>query len=197
MLDTHGRKHVQPFLDRVADLFIKVGFSADRVTVMAFAVGVLSALMVCLDRYWLAVALQWFSGVMDAVDGTIARKTGSSSNPLGVLLDVVFDRIVEILLLLAIMYTEPELAAYVAVVLSAIIISMTIFLTVGAAAKNISNKSFYYQAGVAERTEGFIMLSLAILLHGYRAIVLLVFAAMILFTAGQRFAEAARLFKES
>ena len=196
MLDTNGRKYVQPFLDIIADLLIKWEVSADGVTIAAFVTGALSAFLVCLHWYWLAVALLWFSGVLDAVDGTIARKTGSSG-PLGVLLDVVFDRIVEILLLLAIIHIEPELAVYVAVVLGSIIISMTIFLTVGAAAKNNSNKSFYYQAGVAERTEGFIMLSLTVLLEGYRGIVLPAFAAMILFTAGQRFTEAVRLFKES
>ena len=195
MLDTNGRKYAQPFLDAIADVCVKAGLSANCVTTAAFAIGVLSAFAVCLHWYWLGVFLLWLSGVMDAVDGTIARKTGSSG-PLGTLLDVVFDRIVEILILLALIHVEPELAAYVAVVLGSIIISMTVFLTVGAAAQNNSNKSFYYQAGLAERTEGFIMLSLAVLLNGYRAAVLLVFAAMILFTAGQRFVEAVRIFKK-
>jgi len=193
VLDTKARKYVQPLLERIANLFIRMGVSANLATVIAFAVGVLSAGMVCLRWYWPAVAVLWLSGLLDAVDGTIARKTNTAS-PLGTLLDIVFDRIVEILQLMALIYIAPELALYVAVVLSCIIVSMTIFLTVGAAAGNSTEKSFYYQAGLAERSEGFIMITLAVLLEKYRAIVLLAFAAMILFTAVQRFIEAVRLF---
>jgi len=194
MLDTNARRYVQPLLERIANLFIRMGVSANVVTVMAFAVGVLSAGMVCLRLLWPAVAVLWVSGLLDAVDGTIARKTVTSS-PLGTLLDIVFDRIVEILQLMALIYIAPELAVYVAVVLSSIIISMTIFLTVGAATKKDSEKSFYYQPGLAERSEGFIMISLAVLLVKYRSIVLLLFAGIILFTAIQRFIEAVKLLK--
>ncbi|MDR2922085.1 MAG: CDP-alcohol phosphatidyltransferase family protein [Treponema sp.] len=197
MLDTHARKYVQPLLDRIAGLLIRMGISANAATITAFAAGVLSAGALCLRWLWPAVALLWLSGLLDAVDGTIARKTNTSS-PLGTLLDIVFDRIVEILQLLALIYIAPELALCVAVVLSCIIVSMTIFLTVGAASankrENDVKKTFYYQAGLAERSEGFIMITLAVLLEKYRAIVLLAFAAMILFTAFQRFMEAVRLF---
>ena len=194
MLDTYARKFVQPLLDRIAGIFIKLGLSANAVTVMAFVIGVLSAGAVCIRQYWPAVALLWFSGLLDAVDGTIARKTGTASS-LGTLLDIVFDRIVEILLLMALVYIMPGLALYTAAVLSCIIVSMTVFLTVGAAAKNSTKKSFYYQAGVAERSEGFIMITLAIALEEYRPIVLLAFAGIILFTAAQRFIEAVKLLK--
>ena len=194
MLDTNARKYVQPLLDSIANPLIKLRVSANAVTVTAFAIGVLSAAAVCMRWYWPAVALLWFSGLLDAVDGTIARKTGTS-DPFGALLDIVFDRIVEILHLMALICIAPELAVYVAVVLSCIIISMTIFLTVGAAAKNSTKKTFYYQAGLAERSEGFIMISLAVLLADYRIIVLLVFAGMILFTAAQRFIEAIKLLR--
>jgi len=196
MLDTKARKYIQPLLEKTADLFIKIGITANAATVTAFVIGVFSAGLVCLRLLWPAVAVLWLSGFFDAVDGTIARKTGTSS-PLGTLLDIVFDRIVEILMLMALVYIEPELALYVAVVLSSIIISMTIFLTVGAATKKESEKSFYYQPGLAERSEGFIMISLSVLLANYRSIVLLVFAGIILFTAVQRFIEAIKLLKDS
>jgi len=193
MLDTYARKFVQPLLEKIARLFVRMGISANAATIMAFITGVLSAEFVCLRLYWPAVAVLWLSGLLDAVDGTIARQTGTSS-PLGTFLDIVFDRIVEILMLMALVYVQPELALYVAVVLGSIIVSMTVFLTVGAAAKNNTEKTFYYQTGLAERSEGFIMLSLAVLLEGCRAIVLLVFAGIIMFTAVQRFIEAVKLF---
>jgi phosphatidylglycerophosphate synthase len=194
MLDTHARKYVQPVLDKTANVFIKVGFSANAVTILAFVVGLVSAVLVALRLPVVAVAVLWISGLLDAVDGTISRKTGTSS-PLGTLMDVVFDRIVEISVLMALIFIEPELAVYVAIVNATIILTMVVFLTVGATANVKSEKTFYYQAGVAERSEGFIMLSLAILIHPHRHIVLMIFAGMILFTAIQRFIEAVRLLK--
>ena len=194
MLDTRARKYVQPLLNKVADLFIKLKFTANGVTIFAFIVGLAAAIFVALNWLLAAVTILWISGLLDAVDGTISRKTNTSSS-LGTLMDIVFDRLVEIGILMALIILEPSLAVYVAIVNATIIITMVVFLTVGATAQVKTEKSFYYQAGLAERTEGFIMLSLAILLEGYRHIVLVVFAAMILFTAIQRFVEAVKILK--
>ena len=71
--------------------------------------------------------------------------------------------------------------------------SMTIFLTVGALSEKKGVKSFYYQAGVAERSEGFIFFSLMILFPGYLRIITNIFSILITVTAIQRFLEAKRL----
>jgi archaetidylinositol phosphate synthase len=196
MLDTKGRKYIQPLFEKVANFTIRWGITANQVTIVAFLVGIIAAIVVCFGNAVVGVALLWLSGFLDALDGTIARKTNSSSG-IGTLMDILFDRIVEIAMLLAIecMTTSVDIGIYISIVLSAIIISMTVFLTVGALVDKIGNKSFYYQAGLAERTEGFIMISLAAILPDFREIILVVFAAMMLFTAGQRFLEAKRILK--
>ena len=71
--------------------------------------------------------------------------------------------------------------------------SMTIFLTVGALSEKKGVKSFYYQAGVAERSEGFIFFSLMILIPSYLGIITNIFSILIIITAMQRFLEAKRL----
>ena len=71
--------------------------------------------------------------------------------------------------------------------------SMTIFLTVGALSEKKGVKSFYYQAGVAERSEGFIFFSLMILIPSYLGIITNIFSILIIITAIQRFFEAKRL----
>jgi len=201
MLDTHARKFVQPLLDKVAGAFIKLGFSANGVTILAFVVGLGSAFLLVFACPAVAIATLWLSGLLDAVDGTVARKTGTSSH-LGTVMDIVFDRIVEIGILMAFVFINPGLAVHVAIVLCTIIVSMTIFLTVGASTseavrkKNTEKKSFYYQVGLTERADGFVMLSIAMFLQAHRGTVLLIFAAMILFTAVQRFVEAVKLLKE-
>lgn len=196
MLDTRGRKYFQPLFENVANFVISKNITANQVTIMAFIIGIVAAIVVCVWNPILGIVLLWLSGFLDALDGTIARKTKSSSG-IGTLMDILFDRIVEIAMLLAIecMTTSINIGVYISLVLGSIIISMTIFLTVGALAEKSGNKSFYYQAGLAERTEGFIMISLAAVLPRFREIILIVFAAMILFTAAQRFFESKRILK--
>ena len=52
---------------------------------------------------------------------------------------------------------------------------------------------FYYQAGVVERSEGFIFFSLMILIPSYLGIITNIFSILIIITAIQRFLEAKRL----
>ncbi|MBM7615183.1 CDP-alcohol phosphatidyltransferase family protein [Alkaliphilus hydrothermalis] len=195
MLDTRARSFIQPVFEKTADLCIRCKLSANHVTIIALLVGLVPAILLHFGySAILAVSILWLSGCLDAVDGTIARKTKASS-PFGTIMDITFDRVVEIslLLVLALHYSKNP---FVFVVLAAtIIINMTIFLTVGAASDKVSEKSFYYQPGLTERTEGFIMFSLMILLPNYTDYIALIFAAMILFTSGQRFREAYRFFK--
>ena len=194
MLDTKSRKYVQPIFERLSDSLIKLKVSANQVTVAAFLVGISAAVAVYFEYYIIGVALLWISGLMDVLDGTIARKTGSTSS-LGTLMDILFDRLVEIGMLLALALIDKSLVLPVAFVLSSIIISMTIFLTVGALTEKTGYKSFYYQAGLMERTEGFIMISLAVLVSGFSGVILILFTLGILYTALQRFIEAVKMLK--
>lgn len=70
------------------------------------------------------------------------------------------------------------------------------FLTVGALTEKKGIKSFYYQAGLAERTEGFILFTLMILLPQWLLWITDVFLAVELITALQRMTEARRILKD-
>ncbi|MTH54472.1 CDP-alcohol phosphatidyltransferase family protein [Bacillus mangrovi] len=193
MLDTHGRKYVQPVIESTAAVLLKWKLSANQVTAIAFVIGVSSGLLIFLNQPVLAVIVLWLSGFLDAVDGTMARKTKPS--PWGTVMDITFDRVVEISVILGLAFAFPE-AQWVLLLLScSIIVSMTIFLTVGALSEKQGVKSFYYQAGVAERTEGFILFSLMILFSGQLIWLTLLFFAVELFTAFQRLFEAKRILK--
>jgi archaetidylinositol phosphate synthase len=195
MLDTRARKTIQPIFERSADFFIKRNISANQVTLIAFMIGLIPSVLIYFDvSSVIAISILWFSGFLDAVDGTVARKTKTSS-PFGTVMDVTFDRIVEISLIIvfSLKYSN-NLFAFILLACS-IIVSMTIFLTVGAASDKVSEKTFYYQAGLAERTEGFIMFSIMAFFPQYIDILALVFAGLILFTALQRFREAYKFFE--
>lgn len=191
MLDTYARKYVQPAVDKTADFLLKKGWSADGVTKTAFVIGLSSGIFIYLEQPALAVIALWLSGFLDVVDGTMARKTKPS--PWGTLLDISFDRLVEISVILGLAFRFPESMWALLLLSASIIVAMTVFLTVGALAEKQGEKSFYYQAGLAERTEGFILFTLMIVFSPYLTAITLFFIAVQIFTIFQRMAEAKRI----
>lgn len=188
MLDTHGRNLVRPALEAIARAAQRVGISANALTVAGMLVGVGAAALVCLGHPVLGVAVLWLSGIIDAADGTLARLTKPS--PMGAILDITFDRIVELSMITALAWIHPE-ARFELVVLAGIIaIAMSLFLSIGAAVQNVSAKSFHYAPGLGERTEAFIMLSLMILDSERLALWSWLFVGVIVFTMAQRLAHA-------
>ena len=191
MLDTNCRKFIQPFIKLGANIFIKLNITANQVTSIALIFGIASGILIYLDFPYIAIALLWFSGYLDAVDGTIARHSGST--PFGTVMDITFDRIVEISLILGLALKNPNINFLFLCLACSIIISMTIFLVTGSLTTKKSEKSFYYQPGLAERTEGFIMFSLMILFQTYLNYLTLIFIFIVLFTATQRFLEGEKI----
>ncbi|MEC3883616.1 CDP-alcohol phosphatidyltransferase family protein [Halobacillus sp. HZG1] len=193
MLDTHARKFVQPSIERTASYFLQKGRSANEITVLALFVGLGTSVLYVLGFPILAVVFLWLSGFLDAVDGTMARNTKTS--PFGTVMDITFDRIVEIGMILAIAYIHPEVLWPLLLLSVSIIVSMTIFLVVGAVSEKAGIKSFYYQAGLAERTEGFVLFSVMLLFPPFLFWSTLLFFTVELFTGIQRFMEAKRILK--
>ena len=127
----------------------------------------------------------WLSGLLDAADGTLARMTDSTS-PLGAILDISFDRVVEIAVIVALAWRLPD-AQWVLVILAGMsAIAMSLFWSIGAAVSNSSLKSFHYAPGLGERTEAFVCLSLMILDSERLQLWSWVFIAVIVITIGQR-----------
>ncbi|MBO8158994.1 MAG: hypothetical protein H0Z36_05495 [Thermosyntropha sp.] len=114
----------------------------------------------------------------------------------GTLLDITFDRLVEIGIILSTAVLHPEASFWLLILMSSILISMTVFLTVGALAEKKGIKSFYYQAGIMERTEGFIFFSLMLLLPNYLKGIALTFAVLIFITALQHISEGKKILKQ-
>ena len=196
MLDTHGRAAVQPIISKTAHYLLKSGLNANHVTYIAFFIGITASIYIFLGQPIVGVVLLWISGFLDAVDGSMARQSKSSSS-WGTILDVTFDRVVEvgILIALAMVHPEPTILFLLLLLAVSIIFTMTIFLTVGALAEKESYKSFYYQPGLAERTEGFILFSLMVLFQGNLAFWTIVFIAVEIITGLQRLLEARRILK--
>ena len=199
MLDTNARKYIQPGIEKIANLFLKWKFSANQVTVLGFIIGLTGGLCSFFAAYFqlyffaiAGIALLWISGFVDAVDGTMARLTKTTS-PWGTLMDIVFDRVVEMSIIISLALNYQNSRIYFLFLLCAILFSMCVFLTVGALTKNNAKKSFRYQAGLMERCEGFICFSLMMLFPGALNIIIVLTTLLIAFTATQRMIEAKKL----
>ena len=192
MLDTHARKYVNPIIELGAKFLLRLKLTPNNVTILALLLGISTSIFLYFDMHIIAVTLLWVSGYLDAVDGAMARRSNSSSS-FGTLLDIVSDRIVEVSIVLVLGLKFVDVRYNLIVLTVCILMSMTIFLTVGALSEKKGVKSFYYQAGVAERSEGFIFFSLMILIPSYLGKITNIFSILIIITAIQRFLEAKRL----
>ena len=192
MLDTHARKYVNPIIELGAEFLLKLKLTPNNVSILALLLGVSTSIFLYFDMQISAVTLLWVSGYLDAVDGAMARRSNSSSS-FGTLLDIVSDRVVEVSIVLVLGLKFVDVRYNLIVLTVCILMSMTIFLTVGALSEKKGVKSFYYQAGVVERSEGFIFFSLMILIPSYLGIITNIFSILIIITAIQRFLEAKRL----
>ncbi len=194
MLDTYARKYAQPVISRTARSFLHIGLHANQITWIAFFIGMASGALVYLHHPVTAVIVLWLSGYLDAVDGTMAREQKQPS-AWGTLLDVTFDRIVELSIIVALAIRFPQAQLLLLLLTAVIVFSMTVFLTVGALSEKKGMKSFYYQAGLAERAEGFILFTLMILFQHQLLWSTGLFLFVEVFTGLQRMLEARRILK--
>jgi len=192
MLDSKARKLVEPLISWTGGKLLKLSLTPDQVTWLAFITGAATGFLIYRDMFVLAVVLLWLSGFLDAVDGSMARQSGETTS-WGTLLDITFDRVVEISFIIGLALRFQEMQFFVILMTCSVILSMTIFLTVGALSKKEGVKSFYYQAGLAERTEGFILFTLMLIFSDIISIIAVIYTGAVLFTALQRMLEAKRL----
>lgn len=189
MLDTHARRFVEPILAWVARRLQGLGASANGVSLAALGVGIAAATSVASGLPWPGIALLWLSGTLDAIDGTLARLIGGK--PLGAILDVTFDRVVEIAVIAALAWRHPAARFELLLLAGAIAIAMSLFLAIAAVLPNRSIKAFHYAPGLGERTEAFILLTLMIADQRRLVLWTALFIGMILFTMGERLRHAA------
>jgi archaetidylinositol phosphate synthase len=192
MLDTNARKYIQPILDVIAKGCQRIGISANMLTIIGMLVGVAAAGLVAAEYFVAGFVALWLSGLIDAADGTLARL--SRPSPLGAILDITFDRVVEIAMIAALAIRFAEARLELLILAGMIAIAMSLFLSIAAAIANTSIKSFHYAPGLGERTEAFICFSLMILDHTRLFLWTWVFIGVIVFTMLQRVYHVHRIF---
>ena len=82
------------FIERTVDQMVARGFTPNAVTVASLGASILSALCYAFGLIFLGGILLLLSGILDTMDGAIARRSGQSSR-FGALLDSTLDRMAE------------------------------------------------------------------------------------------------------
>ncbi|WP_214824073.1 CDP-alcohol phosphatidyltransferase family protein [Exiguobacterium algae] len=193
MLDTYGSRWVQPVIERGADRLLKWKFTPNEVSLLGGIIGISVGLFIYNDMHWTAVALLWLSGLFDVLDGTMARRSRTSG--FGTVLDLVLDRFVELSVVIALALRYPEFMPIFLLLVGSFVVAMTLFLAVGASSSRRSEKTFYYQPGIIERTECFILFTLMILFPNWVGGIALLFLLLEVVTITQRFIEAKRILR--
>ena len=191
MLDTRARKMVQPVFDQAATGLKKLGLSANQVTIISGIIGGATGFFVYNDMMGIGILLLWISGMLDVVDGTMARREKPTA--IGTILDLVLDRIVELSVLIGIALRFPETQIVMLFLIASFVIGMTMFLAIGAVSENYGIKSFQYQPGLVERTEGFLFLTAMLLFPSAIIWIAIVFLIAELYTVGERFYQASKV----
>ena len=152
-------------------------------TYVAGLLGVLSAILLWLGYPGMACLLLLFSGYLDAVDGSLARKKKLSSSK-GAVLDIVMDRVVEFAIMLGLYSVAPVLRGYpVLWMLGSSLLCVTSFLVVGVFTENGGAKGFHYSVGLMERAEAFLFFIVMILRPAWFVPLAWLYTALVLTTA--------------
>ena len=173
-------------LDALARPLVRWGVSPNALTYAAVASGVGAAALFYAGQLCPAFAILLVSGVLDTVDGRVARLGGRVSAWGGVL-DLTGDRIVEAAVLLGIALPRPEWHVPALVLVCSWYVNLCVFLAVGAASSKASAKLIAYPPGLLERSELLILVVVVLAAPSVAAVAIYVYAVLVTITAAQRF----------
>ena len=105
MIESHIRGKVQPYFNQIAAFLRNI--SPNKITLLAFITGVISALFICTNYFMIALGFLIISGFFDVLDGTVAR-INKKAHPTGAYIDLISDRMVESALILGFTVMYPQ-----------------------------------------------------------------------------------------
>ena len=192
MLDRHLHPRLKPLLNACAARLDRPGISADGVTLLGFAVGVLALPLLAAGWYYAALAAIVVNRLLDGLDGALARRRGLSDA--GGFLDIALDFLFYALVPFGFILADPlHNAVAGGWLLFAFIGTGSSFLAFAAlAAKHqidnpgYAHKSFYYLGGLTEGTETIALFVLSCLLPQWFVWFAWVFGALCMMTTFTR-----------
>jgi CDP-diacylglycerol--glycerol-3-phosphate 3-phosphatidyltransferase len=162
VLDNKFRGKLERFTEPVGRALVRLGFSANKLTITGFAISVAASIVVATGRFIPALVVGAIGTALDMLDGAVA-KAGQTSSRRGAFLDSVADRLSETAMFTGLAWylvgTRPQLAFLCLVSLGfSLVIS---YERAKAEALGLSGKG-----GLFERGERLILLGIAVGIPG-------------------------------
>lgn len=202
MLDAYARPLIDPPLNALGKRLVRLGCTANGMTLVGFIFGVLAIAAILFHQLYLAAFLIICNRLADGLDGAIARQ--SHLTDFGGFLDIVCDFIIYGGIVFAFGLSHPTNLLPACFLLFSFIGPMVSFLAYAIIAgkqhrttQARGKKSFYYLGGLCEGTETAFVLVLFCILPPYFREICLVFGGLCWVTTGGRLYRAWRDFGEA
>lgn len=193
MLDRWTMPLTQAPLELIARRLMSREIRPDKITLVAFVIGMLSLPLLAMEWYAVALAAILLNRLGDGLDGTLARLSGTASDA-GGFLDIGLDFVFYAAVVLGFALADPAANALsAAFLLFAFIGTGTSFLAFaimaarhGLERPRFQKKAFYYLHGLTEGTETILAFVLFCLLPSYFPLLATLFAVACLITTSTR-----------
>ena len=192
MFDSQLHRSVQKPLQSLAKACLKLGLSANQVTLLGFAVGGAAAVAISQQAYWLGLLGILLNRIADGLDGAMARlsEVSDAGGYLDISLDFIFYSAIPFAFLLA----DPDANSIAAGLLMLTFMGTAAsFLGFAIQAEKhgidnpkFPNKSLHYMGGITEGGETIVAFSLMCILPAHFALIAFVFAGLCWLTALSR-----------
>ncbi|KQP23105.1 CDP-alcohol phosphatidyltransferase family protein [Pseudorhodoferax sp. Leaf267] len=159
MFDRQATALIRPAITRLARALSAMGVSADTLSVIGFAIGIVAAVLIASQLHAWAIGAIVLSRLCDGLDGAVARLSAPTDR--GGFLDITLDFLFYAAIPLAFAVADPARNALAAAaLLTAFIGTGSSFLAFaaiaakrGMASTDYPDKSFFFLGGLAEAGE--------------------------------------------
>lgn len=202
MIDPKLLLITRALLDIPARLLVRLGVTADQVTVSGFVVGLLAVPLLALEHYTAALIAILLNRLADGLDGAVARRTQLTDA--GGYIDIVLDFIFYSAVVFGFLLASPEQNAVAAGVLLVTFMGTgSTFLAFASVAgkrgienPSYPNKSLHYMGGLTEGFETILAFVAFCLWPQHFAVLAYIFAAACWITAITRVVAGYRTLKQ-
>lgn len=201
MLDAYARRLIDPPLNRAGRAMASTGITANTVTLIGLGLGLLSATLIALGYFGVALVVLLLSRIADGLDGAVARATQKSD--FGGYLDITCDFLFYGAVPMAFVWHDPTNAAAGAFLLTSFYFNGASFLGYAILAERHEMeteaqgiKSLYYSNGLLEGTETVLFFVLLCLFPSAFPALSWVFGCLCFLTASLRLYGASKLFSD-
>jgi CDP-diacylglycerol--glycerol-3-phosphate 3-phosphatidyltransferase len=186
MLDGRFRTNIEKGLRPVGQNLRRSGVKADHLTALGVAMAACSAVAIGLGNLPLGLLLLVLTGIPDALDGAVAKASGTSG-PRGSFFDSVADRVSDALVLGGVAWHLAVTDGGTIVLLPMAVLAASMLISYERA--KAESLGFDAKGGVMERAERLVALGLGLLFPVLLVPVLWIMLGLTLLTAGQRFVK--------